>query len=192
MVIKKQGEKLQYLVKGNISRTDRIAFDFPSEIEFDGLISSFNLPLQWLPGCFLTPFPGLVRWRHTVTGCMSPPRPRFQASLIGPLGAAPEKKIRHVYWESRFFIWEEVKTRGDVVQVCVVRGHSSWYANVLVHRTLQQRISNFNVLNKVSNFCVEKKGFCQVNKAFRVSWVHEEEIALNSCQRYILFVYWFR
>lgn len=61
MVIKKQREKLQYLIKGNSSRTDRIAFDFPSEIEFDGLISPFYLPLQWLRGCCMTPFPGLVR-----------------------------------------------------------------------------------------------------------------------------------
>lgn len=45
MVIKKQREKLQFLIKGNSSRTDRIAFDFPSEIEFDGLISPFYLPL---------------------------------------------------------------------------------------------------------------------------------------------------
>lgn len=158
MVIKKQREKLQFLIKGKSSRTDRIAFDFPSEIEFDGLISPFYLPLQWLRGCCMTPFPGLVRWRHTVTGCMSPPRPRYQTSLVGPLGAAPEKKSG-MFIEKAGSLSEEVKTWGDVVQVCVVSGHSSWYANVLVHRTMQQLISNFTVLNKVSNFCVEKKRF---------------------------------
>lgn len=96
----------------------------------------------------------VTRW----PGACHPPRPRYQASLIGPLGAAPEKKSG-MFIEKAGSLSEEVKTWGDVVQVCVVSGHSSWYANVLVHRTLQQLISNFTVLNKVSNFCVEKKRF---------------------------------
>lgn len=95
----------------------------------------------------------VTRW----PGACHPPGPAIRPHSSVRSVQPPKKKIRHVYWESRFFIWEEVKTRGDVVQVCVVRGHSLWYANVLVHRTLQQLISNFNVLNKVSNFCVKKK-----------------------------------
>lgn len=146
------------------------------------------------------------------SGCAGAARPRSQDSLDdvtrwpgachppGPairphssvLSVQPQKKKSGMFIEKAGSLSEEVKTWGDVVQVCVVSGHSSWYANVLVHRTLQQLISNFTVLNKVSNFCVEKKGFCQVYKALRVSWVHEEEIALNSCQRFILFVYWFK
>lgn len=158
MVIKKQREKLQFLIKGNSSRTDRSAFDFPSEIEFDGLISPFYLPLQWLRGCCMTSFPGLVRWRHTVTGCMSPPGPAIRPHS-SVLSVQPRKKESGMFIEKAGSLSEEVKTWGDVVQVCVVSGHSSWYANVLVHRTLQQLISNFTVLNKVSNFCVEKKRF---------------------------------
>lgn len=130
----------------------------------------------------------VTRWPGA---CHPPPGPAIRPHSSVRSVQPQKKKIRHVYWESRFFIWEEVKTRGDVVQVCVVRGHSLWYANVLVHRTLQQLISNFNVLNKVSNFCVEKR-FLSGKQSIQGSWVHEEEIALNSCQRYILFVYWFR
>lgn len=163
MVIKKQREKLQFLIKGNSSRTDRIAFDFPSEIEFDGLISPFYLPLQWLRGCCVTPFPGLVRWRHTVTGCMSPPRPRYQASLVGPLGAAPEKKSG-MFIEKAGSLSEEVKTWGDVVQVCVVSGHSSWYANVLVHRTLQQLISFYRTEQSFKLLCWKIKVFVRYTK----------------------------
>lgn len=126
MVIKKQREKLQFLIKGNSSRTDRIAFDFPSEIEFDGLISPFYLPLQWLRGCWRprsqVSLDDVTRW----PGACHPPGPAIRPHS-SVLSVQPRKKKSGMFIEKAGSLSEEVKTWGDVVQVCVVSGHSSWY-----------------------------------------------------------------